>query len=177
MRGVGCAATLGPTYAIKSFLRCQSQATARCCQHIKLLCLTAEKLFAANHFARKLRAAIILMSFKSFSVRRRNRKTNLGGWGVEMGSLCRLGSFFFFFVMQIYLESFFVWLKETNLQIDRLSRLTAGRSDRRRAGLGDVTPAVLHMVQVVEVMEDVAAAPLGFGALLMDTCSSLRENE
>lgn len=67
-----------------------------------------------------------------------------------------------------------MWLKETNLQIDRLSRLTAGRSDRRRAGLGDVTPAVLHMVQVVE---DVAAAPLGFGALLMDTCSSLRENE
>lgn len=64
-----------------------------------------------------------------------------------------------------------MWLKETNLQIDRLSPLTAARSDRCRAGLADVTLAVLHMV------EDVAAAPLGFGAFLTDTCSRLRVNE
>lgn len=152
---VGYTATLGPTYAIKSFLRCQSQ-RRRVVVNTLSFCISPWRNFAANHFPHKLRAAIILMSFKSFSVQRLDRKTNLGG--LEMGSLCRIGSFFF--VMQIYLESFFVWLKETNPQINHLSRLNAARSDRYRAELGNMTVAVLqlHWVSALSWCARAAAA-------------------
>lgn len=129
---VGYTATLGPTYAIKSFLRCQSQ-RRRVVVNTLSFCISPRSNFAANHFPHKLRAAIILMSFKSFSVQRRSRKTNLGGGWV------RCVAAFFFFVMQIYLEPFFVWLKETNLQINHISHLNAARLDLYWAGPGNRT--------------------------------------
>lgn len=138
---VGYAATLGPTYTIKSFLPCQSQ-RRRVVVNTLSFCISPRRNFAANHFPHKLRAAIILMSFKSFSVQRLDRKTNLGGgW---KWARC-VASVLFFFVMQIYLESFFVWLKETNPQINHLSRLNAARSDRYRAELGNTIVAVLRL--------------------------------
>lgn len=143
---VGYTATLSPTYAIKSFLRCQSQ-RRRVVVNTLSFCISPRRNFAANHFPHKLRAAIILMSFKSFSVQSRNRKTNLGWGGWKWAHCVASVLFFFFFVMQIYLESFFVWLKETNLQINHLSRLSAARSDRYQAELGNMTVAVLRRWQ------------------------------
>lgn len=112
----GYAATLGPTYAIKSFLRCQSQ--QRCVAVNTLsLWISPRRNFAANHFPHKLRAAIILMSFESFSVQRHNKKTN---------------RFFFPF----FLECESIWslylcvVKGNKLQINLLSRFNAARSDR-----------------------------------------------
>lgn len=135
---VGCTATLGPTYAIKSFLRCQSR-QRRVVVNTLGFCISPLRNFAANHLPRKLRAAIILMSFKLFSVQRLNRKTNLGRGSGGNGLL---GSFS---TVQIHLETFFVWLKETNLQINRLPHIRAASSDRHCARLGLwMTAAVLH---------------------------------
>lgn len=136
---VGCTATLGPTYAIKSFLRCQSR-RRRVVVNTLGFCISPLRNFAANHLPHKLRAAIILMSFKLFSVQRLNRKTNLGRGSGGNGLLGSSST------VQIHLETFFlVWLKETNLQMNHLPHIRAASLDCH--GAVGLTVGVLHQWQ------------------------------
>lgn len=138
---VGCAATLGPTYAIKSFLRCQSR-QRRVVVNTLGFCVSPLRNFAANRLPHKRRAAIILMSFKLFSVQRPDRKTNPGRGSGGNGLLAS------FSTVQIRLETFLVWLKERNLQMNRLPPIRAAGLDCHGARLGLwMTVGVLHRWQ------------------------------
>lgn len=121
-------------------------AAPRCCQHIKLLYLTAEKL-CSQSLSTQTKSSNYFNELQVIFCSESQQKNKSWVGGLEMGSLCRIVLFFFFFVMQIYLESFFVWLKETNLQINHLSRLSAARSDRYQTELGNMTVAVLRRWQ------------------------------